>query len=49
MTEWEEFKNIDWNIISSKMRKPSWIFDTRNIVDKESAIKSGLNFWEVGN
>ncbi len=49
MTEWKEFKNIDWHIISSNMRRPSWVFDTRNIVDKEFAIKSGLNFWEVGS
>ena len=49
MTEWEEFKYIDWNIISSKMRKPSWVFDTRNIIDRKSANLSGINFWKLGS
>ena len=48
MTEWDEFKHIDWSVISSNMRRPSWIFDTRNIIDKKLAISSGLNFWAVG-
>ncbi len=26
LTEWEEYTNIDWEIISIKMRRPAWIF-----------------------
>ena len=34
MTEWKDFSDIDWNLASKKMRKPGWVFDTRNIVDQ---------------
>ncbi len=48
MTEWEEFSNIDWNLASKEMRKPGWVFDTRNIVDQLKVKDSGLNLWAVG-
>ena len=35
MTEWNDFSEIDWNLASKKMRKPGWVFDTRNIVDQK--------------
>ena len=28
LTEWEEFKSIDWEQLIKIMRQPSWIFDT---------------------
>ena len=48
LTEWEEFKNINWEKISKKMRAPSWLIDTRNIVNHEYAIKNGLKVWRLG-
>ena len=42
-------KEIDWAYISSVMRKPSWLFDTRSICDIKGAKLSGLNVWSVGN
>ena len=48
LTEWEEFKNINWDIIYSLMRKPAWIFDTRNICNKEEIEKTDINLWQVG-
>ena len=48
LTEWEEFKNIKWGHISELMRKPAWVFDTRNICKKEEITKSDINFWQVG-
>tara|TARA_B100000963_G_C22143924_1_gene458736 strand:- start:51 stop:314 length:264 start_codon:yes stop_codon:yes gene_type:complete len=48
ITEWEEFNYINWTIISSFMRKPAWIFDTRNICEKEEIEKTDQNFWQVG-
>ena len=44
----EEFKNINWEKISKKMRAPSWLIDTRNIVNHEYAIKNGLKVWRLG-
>ena len=45
MTEWEEFKFIDWEEVSIKMRKPFWVFDTRAILDTKEV---GINIWSIG-
>jgi len=47
-TDWEEFKNINWEIISKNMRKPSWIFDLRNCIDINECKKYGLKVWKLG-
>ncbi len=49
LTEWEEYKMIDWKKISNIMRKPSWVFDTRGIVNVESVRSEKINIWQVGN
>ena len=48
MTEWDEFKSLNWEKISKNMREPSWVFDTRSIVNLEEVKKNGLNFWSIG-
>ena len=48
LTEWGEFESLNWHEISTKMRQPSWIFDTRSIVNMEEVKKSGLKIWQVG-
>ena len=48
LTEWEEFESLKWEEISKNMRKPSWVFDTRSIVNMEKVKKSGINIWQVG-
>ena len=48
MTEWNDFLDIDWNLAAKNMRKPGWIFDTRNILDYAKVKESGLNLWMVG-
>ena len=49
LTEWEEYSTIDWELISEKMRKPAWIFDSRSILVKENICKTDLNFWRIGD
>ena len=49
LTEWEIFSNIDWNKASEKMRKPSWVFDARSIIDSDKVLKANLNLWKIGN
>ena len=34
LTEWEEFKDLDWINIFNVMRKPAWVFDTRICLEK---------------
>ena len=48
MTEWDEFKNYDWNKIYSKIKKPAFIFDGRNILDFEKIKKLGFNYIGLG-
>ena len=49
LTEWDEYKNIDWERVSQKMRKPSWIFDARSILNKNDIKNSDLSFWRIGD
>ena len=48
LTEWGEFKNLDWERLFKIMRKPSWIFDTRNITNTNNAKELGFNIWTLG-
>ena len=49
MTEWQEFKEIEWDEIFPLMRGPSWIFDTRKILDKEIIDHNKFNIWSIGS
>ena len=49
LTEWEEYKYIDWKMISEKMRSPSWVFDARSIANKKDIQNADMNFWSIGN
>ena len=48
LTEWEEFKNIDWDTAYESMRHPSWLFDTRNIVLEKDLQNLGFKVWHLG-
>ena len=48
LTEWDFYKQLNWEKISLNMRKPAWIFDTRNIVSKIDISKFNINYWQVG-
>ena len=47
-TEWEEYRDLDWRKLANLLRKPSWIFDTRNIISKENIMDLDTNFWQIG-
>ncbi len=48
LTEWDEFKYLDFEKLSKIMRKPSWIFDTRSIINIQDAKSFGINVWNLG-
>ena len=48
MTEWDEFKNYDWKRIFYSMKKPAFIFDGRNILDKNEIEKIGFEYSSIG-
>lgn len=48
LTEWDEFKDYDWNKIYKSMKKPAFIFDGRNILDGEMLKSIGFVFQTIG-
>lgn len=48
MTEWDEFKSYDWKKIYDNMKKPAFIFDGRNILDKDEMNKIGFEYSSIG-
>jgi len=49
LTEWEEYLKINWKEISTKMRKPAWIFDARSILDPKEIKENDLYLWRIGD
>jgi len=48
LTEWDEFVNYDWQKIYDNMMKPAFVFDGRNILNKEKLQKIGFVFYGIG-
>lgn len=48
MTEWKEYAQLDFEKIYKSMRKPAFIFDGRNILDREKMHAIGFNFYSIG-
>ena len=49
LTEWDEFKHYDWEKIYHDMNKPAFIFDGRNLLDKEKLTKIGFKYQAIGS
>jgi UDPglucose 6-dehydrogenase len=48
LTEWDEFKNLDYQRIYENMQKPAFVFDGRNIVDAEKLREIGFIVYSIG-
>lgn len=48
LTEWDEFKTLDYQKIFDNMRKPAYIFDGRNILDVEKLREIGFIVYSIG-
>lgn len=48
MTEWDEFKELDFKKIYKGMRKPAHIFDGRNILDRKMLESTGFTVYSIG-
>lgn len=48
MTEWDEFKTYDWKKIYEQMKKPAFIFDGRNILNKKEMTEIGFEYSSIG-
>jgi UDPglucose 6-dehydrogenase len=48
MTEWDEFKTLDYEKIYKSMAKPAFIFDGRNILDHQKLREIGFEVHAIG-
>src|SRR5690554_4030528 len=48
LTEWDEFKTLDWEKIYTKMLKPSFVFDGRRILDSNKLNGIGFKYYRIG-
>jgi len=46
-TDWQEFRNPDFEVIATKLKKPV-IFDGRNLYDPEIVKKAGIEYYSIG-
>src|SRR5690554_152593 len=48
LTEWDEFKTYNWQKIYGNMYKPAFVFDGRNILNKEAMEGLNFNYYGIG-
>ena len=48
LTEWDEFKTLDYQRIYDSMSKPAFLFDGRNILDHSALREIGFEVYAIG-
>jgi UDPglucose 6-dehydrogenase len=48
LTEWDEFKTLDFPKIYTGMHKPAFVFDGRNILPHADMTKIGFRVFAIG-
>ncbi|MEO6094764.1 MAG: nucleotide sugar dehydrogenase, partial [Fibrobacteria bacterium] len=48
MTEWKQYKDLDYARILASMSQPAFLFDGRNILDHRKLFKLGFNVFAIG-
>ena len=48
LTEWKEFRALDWAAIYEVMKKPAFVFDGRNVLDHDALRALGFIVYAVG-
>ena len=49
LTEWQQYRELEWTSLASRMRKPAWVFDARAVTDPDQVRSAGLTLWRVGD
>ncbi len=49
LTEWQQYRQLDWQALAPLLRQPAWIFDARSVVDPVAVAAAGLQLWRVGD
>jgi UDPglucose 6-dehydrogenase len=48
LTEWKQYKDLDFKRIYASMEKPAYIFDGRNILDAKLLASLGFKAFSIG-
>ena len=48
LTEWAEYRDLDYQEIFKSMSKPAFIFDGRNHLDHKKLFEIGFNVYPIG-
>ena len=48
LTDWKQYRDLDFQRIFQGMEKPAFIFDGRNCLDHEALFKIGFNVFAIG-
>ncbi len=48
LTEWNEFRNVDWDYINLKWPGCKYVFDGRNIYDRKTVESHGITYFGIG-
>ncbi len=48
ITEWDEYRSLDYQKIFASMKKPAFIFDGRNILNHHDLYHMGFNVYPLG-
>ncbi|MGM0461790.1 MAG: nucleotide sugar dehydrogenase [Fibrobacterota bacterium] len=48
LTEWDLYRELDYEKIYAEMNKPAMIFDGRNILDHQRLFEIGFNVYRIG-
>ena len=49
LTEWDEFRTYDWQRIYDNMQQPAFVFDGRNVLDREALETIGFAYKCIGS
>ena len=48
LTEWDEFKDMDFEKVFERMRRPAYLFDGRNLLDLDKLRQIGFRAFAIG-
>jgi UDPglucose 6-dehydrogenase len=49
MTEWDEFRELNWEEIYENMLKPAFLFDGRRLLERKTKEEIGFEFYAIGS
>ena len=49
LTEWDQYRQLNWADLAARMRRPAWLFDARAVADPAQVKAAGISLWRVGD